>query len=291
MNILLFTYYNPLSQGGFQKQALGLFKTLIKEGHKIACLTISNPDRAKEIEANLIASEIFELGCVVIPYREKPYSFKAKFLFWLNSNPATFLANQQIDLCNQINNQLNKVCVEWEIDYIHCLSLRTTYFIPDKFDLPVVIDLVDSFTLHKKRIIKYQIKNQNSHLLNAIIDFWKTRRIEKNILSYYAKRSPFTVVSSIDAQILKQLSSQAEVHVVCHPIALKQDDDKFLYDNQENNPHIVFYGFIEQIWNRDALIFLVKEIIPLILVQYPNIKLYITGYNLSEEIINLAKKI
>lgn len=286
MNILFFSYYNPLGQGGFEKQARGLLKTLIKDGHKVACLSISAREKVAEFKAQLEATNLFQLGVSVLPYRERSHSFRTKILFWFNSQPAKFLAAKHGNLSELCQQEIESICQESNIDHIHCLGLRTTYFIPPQLSVPVTIDLVDSWTQHKARIIHYYFQHQLKKLPSAIIDFFKTRKIEKNVLSLYGDRYPFTVVSSVDARVLKQLCPQAEVHVVAHPVAIPVEESKLATKARS----MVFYGFLDQVSNREALLFLVDRVLPLVLTKYPDLKLKITGFNIPDQVYELVDR-
>lgn len=291
MKILFVSYYSPLGQGGFEKQARGLFQTLIENGHQIACLCVSPIEKVSELESRLEATNMFQLGVSVIPYQEKSHNFKTKILFWFNSQPAKFLAKRHGNLSELIKEKIDYICQQSKIDYIHCLGLRTAYFIPRQLSIPVIIDLVDSWTQHKARMISYYLKHQLKKLPTALIDFLKTKKIERNVLYLYSNRYPFAVVSSIDAKVLKQLCPKAEVHVVTHPVAISVAKSQLA-----NNPNpnisrlIVFYGFLEQASNQEALMLLVDKILPLVLQKYPDLKLSVTGFNISAKVYHLANQ-
>jgi glycosyltransferase involved in cell wall biosynthesis len=294
MKILLFSYYDPLGKGGFEKQIRGLIKTLIRSGHQIACLTITDPKNVSNLKANLESSQLFELGIWILPYEEEGYSLIARFLFWLSSNPAKFLAQQHPGLLYQSQDKLFEISKISEIDIIHCLGLRTSYFLPDKSSIPIVLDLVDSFTQHKKRAIKYYLKSYSIiKLALAVFDFLKTRRIEQSILSTY-DNALVSVVSSKDASVLKALSPRSSIYVTSHPVdidILEKSGSIAPTDKPEDQPdRIIFYGFMEQLWNIDALRFLIYEILPIVYRNYSNIQLSITGFNIPDEIFKLSSQ-
>lgn len=289
MNILFISYYNPLGQGGFEKQARGLLKTLIKDGHQIACLCVSSGEKRSELKSQLEATNMFSLGVSVLSYQEKAYSLKTKVLFWFSSNPVKFLATKHNNLSELLKQELDRISQQSKINYIHCLGLRTAYFIPQQLSIPGTIDLVDSWTQHKARMINYYLRSQLKKLPTAIIDFFKTKKIEKNVLSLYGDRYPFAVVSSVDARVLKQLCPKAEVHVVTHPIAIPITKPKSVEGSNSNSSRsIVFYGFLEQASNREALLFLIDKVLPLVLQKYSDLKLKVTGFNIPTKVYELA---
>ena len=290
MKILFFSYYNPLGKGGFEKQAMGLMNTFASQGHEIACLTIATPENQAQIQKELQATGIFTLSPFVISHQEKAYSFKTRTLFWLSSNPVNLLINETSELKFQVNSMVNQIINEKKIDIIHCLSLRTSYYLKDFSDFPLVLDLVDSFTNHKKRLLKYYISQLNFAKINSLfLDFIKTIKIEKNILKSYP-HSPVLVVSNLDKEILTNLNKNSLVYCVSHPVTINYQRIKIERNNQKASKFITFYGYLEQIWNNDAFLFLVQKIMPMVMKRHPDLKLLVTGINVSQNVFDLEKQ-
>lgn len=285
MNILFISYYNPLGQGGFEKQARGLLKTLIKDGHRIACLCVSTPEQAHIFSQQLEKSNLFSLGVFVLNHREKDYKWITKILFWLSQNPARYLASQFPTLQDNFQRAIAQINQKICLDVIHCLGLKTSYFLPSQGSLPIIIDLVDSRTQYKKRAIYYYLQNHPSRIIKEVLDFYKTLKIEKNTLANFSKY-PVAVVSKEDAKLLKKIHHSSSIHTVCHPVTI--DPNKLVtkkqFSLQEKSKHkLVFYGFMDHV-NFDALCYLIKQILPIIRQKYNQIELDITGYNLPQEI-------
>ena len=286
MKILFISYYNPLGKGGFEKQAMGLMKTFASQGHEIACLTITIPKNKTQLEKELEATGIFNLGSFVICHQEKGYSFKTKFLFWFRSNPVNLMINETSELKSKVSSMVSQIIKEQKIDIIHCLSLRTSYYLKDFYDFPLVLDLVDSFTNHKKRLLKYYISQLNFTKINSLfLDFIKTIKIEKNILKSYPD-SPVLVVSNLDKQNLINLNKNSLVYCVSHPVTINCQKMK-IENSQKTSKVITFYGYLEQIWNKDAFFFLVQKVMPMVMKRHPDLKLLATGINLSQNVFDL----
>ncbi|ANV90504.1 hypothetical protein AWQ24_07625 [Picosynechococcus sp. PCC 8807] len=267
---------------------MGLMKTFVSQGHEIACLTVASHENHSKIKSELEASGIFSLGCFVISHDETQYSGISKLLFWFIANPIKLIANQNLNLKNEFQSIIETAFENLKIDIIHCLSLRTSYFLTDLPSKPIVIDLVDSFTNHKIRALKYHLLNfRFKQLLFSIVDLFKTIRIERNIASIYST-NPISVVSSVDKKILTKINSNCQIHVVTFGSDIETKHCNFL--DQNTDKVITFYGFLEQIWNHDALCFLVNEIIPRVLIKHPDTKLLLTGRNISDEILGLSQK-
>ncbi|MDH6076674.1 glycosyltransferase family 4 protein [Chrysosporum ovalisporum FSS-45] len=287
MRILFFSYYNPLGKGGFEKQGMGLMKTLASQGHELACLTVATPDNANQIKSNLEATQIFKLGCFVIPHQEKKYSLKAKILFWISSNPVDVILGETSELKCQVDSIINIIINNAKIEVIHCLSLRTSYYLTSFTSYPLVLDLVDSYTNLKKRYIQYYLSNlQIKNFLLLYPELIKTARIEKDILKKYSQ-FPVAVVSPVDKKCLLEINYQSPVFVVNHPHTLNISEKNELNMKPENKI-ITFYGSLDKA-NTTALDYLIKDILPKVIQKHYNLKLLITGISLSEKIFNLEK--
>lgn len=291
MKILFVAYYNPLGKGGFEKQARGLFRTLKAQGHQIACLCVNTSGNTQDFISCLESCNIFNLGVYAIEHQENSYSLKAKIFFWLSKNPALYLASQFAQLQSHFQDKFTSIKRDIQPDIIHCLGLRTAYYLPVERSIPTIIDLVDSKTQYKKRAIYYQRKNNFKQYIYSIFDYYKTLKIERDILLNYTE-FPVTVVSKKDAEVIKKISPNSLVSTVCHPVAI---EDKIAEQNfqlkkgNQEQPKLVFYGFMDYV-NLDALLFLAKEIFPLVKQQFPAIKLMITGYNLPQKVNVLASQ-
>ena len=289
MKILFCSYYNPLGKGGFEKQAMGLMKTLANQGHEIACLTISKPSHQARIQSDLEATKIFKLGCFVIPHQEKQYSLKAKVLFWLSLNPVDVMLEETPELQSQINLIIQNIIEKQKTDVIHCLSLRTAYYLINFVDKPLVLDLVDSYSNHKKRTMKYYLSHfYFRETFSLIIDLIKTIRVETHILKRNI-HSPVAVVSPVDQKILSNMSHSSQIYNVTHPVTIQPFIKS--HTNTIEGKIITFYGYLEQLWNKDALNYLITEILPIALKKHPDLKLLITGVNIPNKVFNLEENL
>ena len=290
MKILFVAYYNPLGNGGFEKQARGLFKTLLNNNHQIACLCVNQSETHPEFVRQLKDSALFNGGIYVLENCQKAYSFSSKILFWFHQRPARYLASQSPHLQRQFEIAFEQINLEFQPDVVHCLGLKTLYFLPKNPALPIVADLVDSKTQYKKRAVIYYWHNSFKKIVTGTIDLYKTWKLEKDILSAYLKY-PVAVVSKKDANVLKKICDRSLVHTVCHPVAINRlDRDKSQLIAQNNERHtLIFYGFMDYV-NADALFYLANQILPIVSQKFPQIVLKITGYNLSPKIHELASK-
>jgi glycosyltransferase involved in cell wall biosynthesis len=294
VKILLVSYYNPLGKGGFEKQTFGLMKSLFDQGHELSCLTIAGPENHPNVESELHASGIFKLGYFVISHAEIAFSTKAKALFWLNRNPAKFLALQTPELLYQFQEKIHEISNELSIDLIHCLGLRTSYFLPNKLERPVVLDFIDSMTLRKTRKLKGLLLNSSGlksikNIAFTIFDLLKTYKIERDILYSYPQ-CPITTLSPVDRETLKRIKNNAYVQVIPSATLTEDELDSIEVQPDNNNPPVlVFYGYLVE-HNYDALCFLVDEIMPIVVSKYPETKLLITGFNIAQSILDLEKK-
>ncbi len=284
MNILFVSYHNPLGQGGFEKQTRGLFRSLIEDGHRVACFCIADPNKSSKLEHQLKSCGLFDLGVFTIEHQEKPYKLSSKILFWFAQKPGLFLAQQFPIFQQSFQKKLDQIKRIIEIDVIHYLGLKTAYFLPQKAEFPVVLDLVDSRVHYKKRAMQYYLANKPRYFLASVIDFCKTFKLEKDVLETYSNY-PVAVVSAKDANLLTKIRSQTSVHTVCHPVTLKDQNYK---PQATLNKKLVFYGFMDHV-NSDAMFYLIDKILPIVRTQYPQTILEITGYDLPLKIEEIAQ--
>jgi glycosyltransferase involved in cell wall biosynthesis len=294
MKILFFSYYNPLGKGGFEKQGMGLMKTLANQGHEIACLTISTPSNQAQIKSDLEATKIFKLSYTIIYHTDNPYTKISQLLFWLNTHPSKYLAHQKPNLNSKIQESIRNIIAEQNIDLIHVLGLRSIYYLPTNLDKPTVLDLVDSMSLRKYRALEALRKSSNNNFsayLYHFIDLYKTTRIEKDILKLYSKRCPVITISPIDRDYLL---------TIYHSDLIKSVTAGIDFDNQKSTlstkpistfrKRIVFYGFIQE-HNIDALLYLINDIIPIVQNVHSDLELRVTGINLPSIIFELSQNL
>ena len=288
MNILFISYYNPLGQGGFEKQTRGLFQTLVERGHKIACLCGSTKEETEKLQSQIEATKLFELGVYVLEYEDKYYNFWASILFWLVKHPSKFLGQQFSTFQSYLQKKIEYLFQELSIDVIHSLALKTTYFFSNKQQYPLVIDLVDCMSQHKKRTISYLYQERKFKQLTwGIIDLKKTLKLEKDLLLSH-RQSPIAVVAKSDRAMLQKIYPHNSIHVVSHPVTI---NDNYCGTNTQNTSQVlVFYGFMNTVWNIDAFNFLVHHIMPYVIKVKSSVKLKLTGLHLSQETLALSDK-
>jgi glycosyltransferase involved in cell wall biosynthesis len=288
MNILLVSYYSPIGEGGIEKQTIGFLQKLVEQGHQIGCLTVGAPDKVDEIHAKLAATGIFRLGNWVIPYVESPHGLKSKLMFWLTADPIQFLAKLYSTVSESIKQEIKNISQDNKIDVVHVHGFKTAYLFPNTLGLPTTIDLIDSWTLHKERSVKHTLNNRFNQVFPALVDYFKTRRIEKNLLQLHARHSAFVMIAQRDAAVLKKLYPQANLQVVS--AGTNYQDLTADLNQYSDRKVIVFYGIMNQIHNIDTLRFLVHKIIPLVHRQHPDLRLEITGLHLSDEVLTLGNQ-
>ena len=98
------------------------------------------------------------------------------------------------------------------------------------------------------------------------------------------------VVSNLDKEILTNLNKNSLVYCVSHPVTINYQRIKIERNNQKASKFITFYGYLEQIWNNDAFLFLVQKIMPMVMKRHPDLKLLVTGINVSQNVFDLEKQ-
>jgi len=121
---------------------------------------------------------------------------------------------------------------------------------------------------------------------NLIRRFQLQRRAKryKKLETDLAKLADVTIaITTVEAEILKENGAR-EVRIVPN-IHIRKTESAYDFDRRQG---ILFIGSYDHSPNRDAVIWLVKEIMPLVWKELPDIKVNIVGNNPNHEIQKLA---
>ena len=113
-------------------------------------------------------------------------------------------------------------------------------------------------------------------------------RFEGNIVSKFTKC--LTVSEDDKKNLLKMSENKAEVEVISNGVDTEYFNlSTMTYELKEENS-LVFTGSMDWLPNSDAVIYFVKEILPLIWKKNNQVKFYIVGKNPSKEVLSLGNK-
>jgi len=182
----------------------------------------------------------------------------------------------------KIQQEVDRLLKNRQLDVVICDRLTETLYILDKCE----------------KVIKVYSTHNIEHLLVRRF-FESTTNIFKKIASYMEwkkmadyerkvwKNFNFSIaVSEHDKKIMSEFVSADRVFVVANGI----DTESFQYKDSIRVPQSVIYtGQMGWYPNKDAVLYFVDEIYPLIKKEIPNLKFFIVGNNTSQKIQKLGQ--
>jgi glycosyltransferase involved in cell wall biosynthesis len=116
----------------------------------------------------------------------------------------------------------------------------------------------------------------------------KMRRFEANAIRNF---SACTVVSDDDADVLKELTNDAvPIHVLANGVDTEFFSTNFDGELSRNEEDAVVYtGSMDWMPNEDAVLYFIKDILPLIWKENPKVKFYVVGKGPSAALVEIGK--
>lgn len=178
-----------------------------------------------------------------------------------------------------IHQQLKAIIKKENPDHIYAQLIRVASYLQG-IETPKTIDYMDAFSLGTKRW-----SDQAAFWLKPIL-----RREAKALAKYEAtvfkQFDHHTIISAQDRDLL-QFESKHQIEVIENGV----DTDFFKPNSQiEKKYDIAFVGNMGYRPNVEAVRYFSKEILPLLLPKYPNIKVLIAGARPTAFVKNLASE-
>ena len=185
----------------------------------------------------------------------------------------------------QVNYYMSKKAKRWiahqqdNYNLVYCNNIRTAEYAKN-IRTKKVLDYVDAFSMNYS-----SSKNKTKGLWHWIytIDHYRCSKYEVNMLNIFDKTM---IISDIDRRyILKSvIGIQPEISVIENFVRL--DKDKII-DHNQDGCNIVFVGAMNYEPNVTAVTYFVKEVLPSIRKEYPEVVFYIVGKSPREEVKKL----
>jgi glycosyltransferase involved in cell wall biosynthesis len=164
-------------------------------------------------------------------------------------------------------------------DHIYCQLIRTANYVKD-IKIPKTIDYMDTFSIGAKRWSKH-----SNFLLKPILtrEAAKVLAYEQEVFDWFDHH---TIISEQDKNLL-EISNKQHIHVIPNGV-----DTDFFKPNTaiEQKYDIAFIGNMGYAPNIKAALFLVKNILPLLQKELPNLKILIAGARPSAEVQKLQSE-
>lgn len=269
------TFPYPPKSGG-KVRVFNLIKEVSKY-HDVHLLSLASKDELDFVPIMLKYCKQVE----VVPFQHNSFS---RLIRWVRifSNlftqvPLEVAAKESAEMKKKVKKIIND-----DFDVIQVEWLQMAHYLP--FDLlkntPLILVEHDVAYVPLKRrsltetgILKYVLKRECS----------KMKKYEQEMCHKFSK---IIAMSEIDKERLLELNENLDVYVVPNGVDTRYISPKI---DQEDAGSLLFIGWMKHYPNRDAMIFFLKQVFPLIITKIPSIKVYIVGQHAPQEILNLAE--
>lgn len=261
MQILFLSRWFPYPpNNGSKLRIYNLLKGL-NEYHNITLISFSEQNDVPVVDSNLMSS--FQ-GVNTIPWKQYNPSNMSARLGYFNTQPRsivdTFSSQMKYQIEQTIMAQNIDVVVASEID----MGIYGKYF----HGLPAILEDVEIGVLHEQ----YSLAKSPVRRLRYGLTWVKYRRYLNSVLKNFQL---CTVVSKREHQLVSQvIPMDTSIEIIPNGVDL----DNYCDVQSKPKPNtIIFTGSFSYSPNYEAMIWFLKEVYPIILLQVPDAHLYITG--------------
>jgi glycosyltransferase involved in cell wall biosynthesis len=173
--------------------------------------------------------------------------------------------------------KIETIIQNFKTEHIYCQLIRTSEYVKDLFQFEKTIDYMDAFSAAAMR---RAASGKGIRQLFWKVENERAKNYERSIFDYFNNHS---IISFQDRNLLA-IPSNKKIDIVPNGV----DTSNFNNLNLPKKHDIVFAGNMNYPPNIAAAIFLVEEILPKLISQFPEITLLIAGANPSSEVLNLA---
>jgi glycosyltransferase involved in cell wall biosynthesis len=276
MKILMLVPFLPIDQmSGGQTRWYHLVKHLSQK-HEITVMSLIRGDREKEKEY-LPEIEKYCKKVMVFKRPKSPWTIRNLFLTLISFNPLVVIRNFSLEERRAIKKELE----DNHYDVIHAETFYVMPHIP-KTTVPIVlVEPTIEFSVYR-----HYVDNEVPFIFKPIymFDVIKLKFWEK----YYWKRaSRLFAVSQEDKEIMQKEMPGIEVGIIPNGVDVSYFEAKKVA--RKDPPRILYHGDYKWMQNVEAVDILVKGVWPLVKKQMKNVKLWISGRSVPEEITIIAK--
>ncbi len=242
----------------------------LAQSHDV-CLICLN-DSSEKIDTSVLEELVSELH--VIPLSKWKIPFRLFFALFYN---LPFQVEYFLERKNK--KAIETIIQKFQPNHIYCQLIRTSEYVKDLFQFDKTIDYMDAFSAAATRRAKTE---KGIPKIFWKIESGRVKNYERSIFDYFKYHA---IISEQDRNLLAIPSNQ-NIYIIPNGV----DTFHFKNSNQNKKHDLVFAGNMNYPPNIAAAIFLVEEILPILLSQYPNITVLIAGANPSSDVQNLASE-
>ena len=178
----------------------------------------------------------------------------------------------------KIHKKVRHLIVNYKPDHIYCQLVRVSEYVKDEA-VPKTLDYMDVFS----KGIERRIPQQPFYLRFLFqMEYKRLKHYESEMLHYFDR----TTVISIEEKAYLNEPTENNIEIIPNGI----DKEYFHTINAEKKYDLLFTGNMNYEPNVDAAIYLVNEILPLLIHDFPDIRIMIAGAAPSKQVINLCSE-
>jgi glycosyltransferase involved in cell wall biosynthesis len=240
----------------------------LSQTHEI-CLICLN-ESSEKIDTSVLKEMVAELHIIELAKWKIPFR-----MFFALVHKLPFQVTYFLEWSNK--KKIETIIQNFKTEHIYCQLIRTSEYVKDLFQFEKTIDYMDAFSAAAMR------RAGSGKGIRQL--FWKVeneraKNYERSIFDYFNNHS---IISLQDRNLLA-IPFNKKIDIVPNGV----DTLNFNNLNLPKKHDIVFAGNMNYPPNIAAAIFLVEEILPKLISQFPEITLLIAGANPSSEVLNLA---
>jgi sugar transferase (PEP-CTERM/EpsH1 system associated) len=240
----------------------------LSHSHEI-CLICLN-DSTEEIDTSVLKQFVSELHIIQLSKWKIPFRMLFAFFHHLPFQVLYFLEQKN-------KKKIEDIIQQFQPNQIYCQLIRTAEYIKDLLQYDKSIDYMDAFSAAAMRRAETE---KGVRKLFWKIEFDRVKKYERGIFDYFKHHA---IISHQDRNLLA-IPSNKNIDIVPNGV----DTAHFRNLNSTKKFDLVFAGNMNYPPNIAAAIFLAKEILPKVSIQFPNVTLLIAGANPSQDVLDLA---
>ena len=177
--------------------------------------------------------------------------------------------------CKAAQQTIDNLLLRVHPDLIYCQLIRTAEYVKNK-GVRKFLDYQDVFSKGMQRR-----KEMAPWYLKPIFycEYRRLVRYESSIFSYFDEK---IIITEVDRNLIPHMENE-QLHVIANGVDL----DTCQYGNCEKEYDLIFAGNMSYAPNVEAAEYLVKRVLPLLIADFPQIKLAICGANPSLKVQSL----
>jgi polysaccharide biosynthesis protein PslH len=179
-----------------------------------------------------------------------------------------------------IHRKIEYLVSQIQPDFIHCHLIRTTEYVKNIKNIHKSLDFMDAFGKGMEKRQKIE-RNIFKRMLFSY-EKYQLYNYETKVFGFIDK---FSIISEQDKESIRNPRGK-EIKIIPNGV----DFELFYPQNKEKHYDILFMGNLGYPPNIYAVLFLVKEIIPLVKISIPDIKLLIAGIEAPRQIKQLQSE-